>query len=441
MKVRVAIVGGGLAGFFTASELQAAGVDDVVVLDRNDQPGGVARTVKRDGYELEPAAGALLLPKPDLSPVLEHLGAEIVPAVDAALRYVYARGRLNVLRPSPTVVFSPVVSWPAKFRALAEPFIRTKAASSDESLDAFLRRRFGNGMGGTLAWLAASGVFAGDPARMSARSAFPAFPALEDEAGSLVRGGIRRARSRERGAERAKSHVPVGGVSALAERAADKLGDRYRPGVTIESVRPGTGSWEIKGSDDWEAEHVVLAVRPSHASPLVGGELAAVLDRAVSAPAVVVGLGAESKRLPLPPGFGALTGPDAGTISLGVLFESSYAPERAPAGHSLAKVIAGGANHREVMEWDDDRIIDRVQSEVGKILSIEPDPSFVHLIRHTTGIPQYEPGHGGWLAEVDALCDPGLHLTGWGYRGVGVGHIATDAVRIATEIAGAGSVS
>ena len=57
MKVRVAVVGGGLAGFFTASELMEAGVEDVVVLDRNDQPGGVARTVKLDGYDLEPAAG------------------------------------------------------------------------------------------------------------------------------------------------------------------------------------------------------------------------------------------------------------------------------------------------------------------------------------------------------------------------------------------------
>ncbi len=440
MKVRVAIVGGGLGGLLTASELQAAGIDDVVVLDRDERPGGVARTVVRDGYQLEPAAGALLLPKPELSPVLANLGAEVVPAVDAALRYVYARGRLNVLGPSPKVVLSPVVTWPAKFRALAEPFIRTKAASPDESVDAFFRRRFGKGMGGTLAWLAASGVFAGDPARLSARSAFPVFSALEDEAGSLVRGGIRRARRRERGTPRAKSHVPVGGFSALAEKAARRLGDRYRPGVTIESVRRRDRGWELKGSDGWEAEHVVLAVRPSDAAVLVEGELAATLTRAVSAPAVVVGLGAESNRLPLPPGFGALTGPDAGTISLGVLFESSYAPHRAPVGHSLAKVIAGGANHPEVMDWDDDRIIERVQAEVAKILGIAPDPSFVHLIRHRIGIPQYEPGHGAWLAELESLGRPGLHLTGWGYRGVGVGHVAADATRIATEIAGDSSL-
>jgi oxygen-dependent protoporphyrinogen oxidase len=91
------------------------------------------------------------------------------------------------------------------------------------------------------------------------------------------------------------------------------------------------------------------------------------------------------------------------------------------------------------MEWEDDHIIDRVQSEVGKILGIQPDPSFVHLIRHRTGIPQYEPGHAAWLAEVEKLCSPGLHLTGWGYRGVGVGHIAADATRVSGEIADQGS--
>jgi hypothetical protein len=44
-------------------------------------------------------------------------------------------------------------------------------------------------------------------------------------------------------------------------------------------------------------------------------------------------------------------------------------------------------------------------------------------------------GHNAWLADLDRFSGPNLHLTGWGYRGVGVGHIAADAVRIATRIA------
>ena len=439
MKTRVTVIGGGLAGLFTASELLAAGIDDIVVLDRDGQPGGVARTIRRDGYELEPAATTLLLPKPHLTEVLDHLGAEVAPAVDGGTRYIYTRGRLIALPSSPKALLAPVVPWSAKLRAVAEPLVRTRASSSDESLDDFMRRRLGTGLGTTMAWVAASGVFAGDPKRLSARSAFPAFPALEDAAGSIVRGGLRRLRSRPPGSVRPTAHIPVGGMSALAGKAAALLGDRYRPGTVVESVRRSEHGWTITGTDPFESEHIVIALRPSDAATIVEGDLKEPLERAATAPVVVVGLGGPSEHFPLPAGFGVLTGPDASTTVLGILFESSYAPRRAPVGHSLAKVIAGGATRPEVVEWDDDRIINQISGDVSRILGIEPDPSFVEIVRHRTGIPQYEVGHSAWLADLDRLSGPNLHLTGWGYRGVGVGHIAADAVRIATHIATEGS--
>ena len=440
MKVRVIVVGAGLAGLFTASELVGAGIEDVLVVDRSAEPGGVARTIRREGYSLEPGAGTLMLPHPHLTPVLERFGGEVVAAeAEAALRYVYTGGRMVPLPSSPKAVLAPLVPVSAKLRAALEPLVRTPAQSEDESLDSFLRRRIGDGLGGLLSWIAASGVFAGDPACLSARSAFPLFPALEDEAGSIFRGGLRRLRGRERGATRPTSHLPVGGMTRLAETATDVLGDRFRGGFDVASVvRDGSG-WRIEGSETIQADHVVLAVPPQAAAALVDSDLGVVLAGAVTAPVVVVGLGGPSDRLPLPPGFGVLTGPDAGIASLGVLFESSYAPERAPQGHSFAKVIAGGARCPEVVDWDDARIIETISSEVARILDTDITPSFVEIVRHRVGIPQYEIGHGEWLAELDGLVGdrPGLHLTGWGYRGVGVAHLASDAVATANRIAAA----
>lgn len=434
---RVVIIGGGLAGMFTASELMAAGIDDVVVLERDREPGGLTRTIERDGFSLEPAAGTLLLPHPHLTPVLGRLGAEVVPAVDAGLRYVFTRGRLVALPSSPKAALAPLVPWSAKLRAVAEPFIRGRQLE-DESLDAFMRRRLGDGLGGTIAWVAASGIFAGDPAKLSARSAFPAITGLEEEAGSIVRGGLRRLRNRPKGAPRPASHVPLGGMSGLAARAAARLGDRFRLGREVESIRRQGGSWEIAGTDRLRADHLVLACRPSAAARLVDDELAAVLMNAVSAPVVVLGLGADAAMLPLPPGFGALVGPDARTATLGVLFESSYAPHRAPGGASLAKIIAGGATRPEVVDWDDDRLLGEVVREVSRILGCDITPSFVEIVRHREGIPQYDLGHHAWLRTIDELAaaTPGLHLTGWGYRGVGVAHLATDATRLAARISG-----
>ena len=436
MGPRVVIVGGGFAGLFTAVELLERGIDDVVVLDREASPGGVARTIRRDGFALEPAAGSLLLPHPHLTDVLDHVGAESVPAVDAGIRYVYTRGRLVALSPSPKAILAPLVPWSAKLRAALEPFVRTPPGSEDESVDEFLRRRIGDGLGRTLAWVAASGVFAGDPSRLSARSAFPAFPALEDSAGSIVRGAIRRMRGRSRTTSRPTGHVPVGGMTAVAEAAARRLGDRYRSGFEVGSVGRADGGWRIDGPETLETEHLVVAIRPTAAGRVLGGELGALLEKATSVPAVVVGLGGPADRLPLPPGFGALMGPDAGTAALGILFESSYAPERAPTGHSLAKIIAGGARNPDVVEWDDERIVDQVGSEVARVLDCEVEASFVEIVRHEPGIPQYEVGHSAWLAAIDGMLPnlPGLHLTGWGYRGIGVGHLAADAVRLADVI-------
>jgi oxygen-dependent protoporphyrinogen oxidase len=88
------------------------------------------------------------------------------------------------------------------------------------------------------------------------------------------------------------------------------------------------------------------------------------------------------------------------------------------------------------MGWDDDRLVAETVAEVGAALRVDLAPDFTHVIQHRPGIPQYEVGHSAWLSTLDRLTAdrPGLHLTGWAYRGVGLTHLATDAVRIAAEI-------
>lgn len=437
MEVEVAIVGGGLAGLFTASELLYRDVDETVVLEAGAHPGGVVRTIQIGGYSLEPAAGTLLLPHPHLSPVLAHIGAEIAPAApSAAMRHVYTRGRLVAAPASPRVAFAPLVGWGAKFRAAAEPFVRKQPRSDDETLSEFLDRRLGKGLGSMVAWLAASGVFAGDPDRLSARAAFPALPALEDAAGSIVRGGLKRLRARDRSIPRPSSHVPIPDMTGLADAAASHLGERLRTGFPVETVRPGSDGWIVEGPEPVRAKHLVLACRPSVAGGLLGGEVGDLLRQASSSPVAVVWLGGSPSRVSVPEGFGALVGRDAGMRTLGILYESSYAPMRSSDGKSLAKVIIGGATNPTVAEWDDERLVSTVVAEGSTVLGENLDPEFTHVVRHREGIPHYEVGHAAWLSRIQELAPPGLHLTGWGYRGVGVAHVAGDAVRIADGLAG-----
>ncbi|MEX1249242.1 MAG: protoporphyrinogen oxidase [Acidimicrobiia bacterium] len=428
------VVGAGLSGLFTACELLAGGIDDVLVVEKSSEPGGVTRTIFRDGFSLEPGAGSFSLPHPDLSSLLDRIGAETVPVLPAAsVRYVYTDDRLVALPSSPGALFAPILPLTAKLRALVEPLIRSPA-SEDESLMLFCQRRFGRTAGELLGWLMASGVFAGDPRRLSAGSAFPSLTALEVEGGSVIKGAIRRRRTRA--GPRSGVHIPVGGMAGVATAAARFLGDRLRTGFEVESVREAAGGWVIDGTESLNADAVVVASGPREASGMLGGELGAHLARAVSAPVVVAGLGGSQDTSRIPPGYGVLVHAGESMISRGVLFESSYAPDRSPRGSWLVKVIAGGATHPGAVEWDERALVDRLVNELSQLIGADFEPTFVEVVRHRTGIPQYEIGHNRWLQEIDTLVStrPGLFLTGWGYRGVGVAHIARDARAIAGKV-------
>lgn len=433
--MRVVVVGGGMAGLFTASELVAAGVGDVVVVERAAQPGGVARTVTREGFSLEPAAGSFSLPHPQLGPILDRAGVETVPARDAHVRHVFVDGRLITLRPSPGALAAPVLSVPAKLRALAEPLVGRSGGTGGESLAGFCERRFGKRAGRLLSSLMASGVYAGDPAELSATAAFPMLTELEEEAGSVLGGAIRRRRSRPEDARRPRMHVPVGGMAQMAETLADSLDGRFRGDFEVQSVSRAGDEWVVEGAERLVADAVVVAVHPHLAAGLLGGDIGDDLGRWESAPVSVIGLGGASPPS-LPDGFGALIGPDEDLVSIGVLFESSYAPSRAPDGSWLVKVIAGGARRPEASEWDDDRLVARVMDELERVVGEVPSPDFVEVVRQQPGIPQYTIGHRHRLGAIDGRLGelPGLHLAGWGYRGVGLASLARDSARLAIQM-------
>jgi protoporphyrinogen/coproporphyrinogen III oxidase len=429
--VTVAVIGGGLAGLLTAHELLVRGVDDLVVLERDQDPGGVARTITREGYLLEPGVGSFNLPHPTLSPVFTAIGVRVSPAA-AKARFVYTRGRMVRVEPGPGMLLDPLVPVPARLRAMLEPLIPEPAPEGDETLAEFFERRLGRGGGGLAAWLAASGVYAGDPRELSAGSAFPALVAICRQYGSLTRAALAARRS---DVERPRMHVPADSMASIADALAAPLGDRFVGGTTVESIRQVGKGWRVEGDVEIGAGAVVLACGPTDAARLMDGRLPSSPSGSHSAPVVVVWLGGPNKNMEIPEGYGVLTGPDTGMVTRGVLFESSYAPHRSGEGRSLVKVIAGGASVRDLVEVPDADVVELVVAETSRILGVDMSPDTTMLVRHHPGIPQYGLGHGDWLADLERLRPGGLHLTGWGYRGVGLAHVATDAARVAQAIA------
>lgn len=434
--MRVAIVGGGLAGLFTATRLMAKGVDDLVVLEVAEGPGGVATTMERQGFLLETGVGSMALPNPHLNRVLEGLDDALMPAADSAtIRHVFTGDRLVSFRGAAGAIRAPLISVPGRLRAAGEVLVREQTIPREESLDQFLRRRLGTEAGSMAGWLVASGVFAGDSRALSAASAFPSLVGAVGTHGSLTRAAIRGTRKR-RGMPRPRVHIPARSMADIADRLTSSLGDRFRAGHRVIRARPSGSGWSLEGDLSLDTDELVLACDPSAAAEIIGGPLAETLGAGHAAPVAVVWLGGESEAMPVPEGYGILAAEDAGLVTRGMLLESSYAPHRAPDGNVLVKAIVGGAGRPFLPDLDDDALIDLVVAEGSRMVGHELVPEMTAVVRHWPGIPQYDMGHQGWLDSIDASLPPNLHLTGWGYRGVGVSHLAADAERVAGAIVG-----
>ena len=415
--MNVAVIGAGLGGLLAAAELRCRDID-VTVFEADDHVGGVARTIRQNGYLLEPGAGSFALPDPNLSPLLDAAGVELM-TLEGGKRLYSSGDAYDEIPTSPRAFLSsPLLGALGKARVAIEPLIRSKT-SPDESMHDFLVRRFGRSAGRIAAHLAVSGVFAGDARHVEA-AAFPQLAGAETQFGSVLKG--LRARQKA-GAPSRALHVPRHGMDDLANALARYIGH-------VDLANPATSvSMETNGVtvNERRFDAIVLAVPPAVAADLLDQQIA----NPPTAPVAVVFLGGPESAMHLPgDAFGLLVGPDDPDAVIGVLFERG--PERAPPDHQLAKVLVGGALSPAVASATDVEIVRDTSATIGRLLGHEVSPDFSAIVRRE--IPQYVSGHTERVKRVDAQLPSNVHLGGWWYRGIGVSSLAADARWIAKAI-------
>src|SRR5271157_5034679 len=91
----IVIIGGGISGLACAWRLQQQGVP-VLLLEQDERPGGVIRSVRRDGVLFEAGPQSFLLTEP-LAQLLREIGLEdqLLLGNSRAPRYVLLGGRLE----------------------------------------------------------------------------------------------------------------------------------------------------------------------------------------------------------------------------------------------------------------------------------------------------------------------------------------------------------
>lgn len=450
----VVIVGGGIAGLAAAHALltgPGAGRLRVTVLERSARPGGNIRTDHAGGFVCEWGPNGFLDNAPATLALVRALGleAELQPSDDRARRrYIFRRGRLHAVPTSPVdFLRSDLLSWRAKLRLAAEPLAPSRP-EGDETIHAFAARRIGREAADVLIDAMVSGIFGGDARSLSLRACFPKMYDMETAHGGLFRAMLARRRQHPRrhgeavGEPLGRLTSFHGGSETLVRALAARLGDSVRTGVAVQAIdrRERGYAVHLAHGASLDADAVVLAAGAPATSRMVrglDGPLADVLADIPTAPMAVVALGYAASRLPRPlDGFGFLVPRSEGLRTLGVLWDSSVYPGRAPGGHVLLRAMVGGATDPGILALDDAAIVAGVRADLQTTMGIQVVPDLARVFRHALGIPQYTVGHLDRLARAERRLDglPGLVLAGNAYRGVAINACIADAETVAARV-------
>jgi oxygen-dependent protoporphyrinogen oxidase len=331
---------------------------------------------------------------------------------------------------------------------LAEPFARRAPEGVDESVADFVRRRLGTEAAARLVDPMVAGIYAGDIEKLSLRSAFPRLHLMECQYGSLVRAGLAKGRAAP---HRRIVNFP-GGMADIPETLVRFLGsERVKTGAKITAVEKTSAGWVVEWLNDAgvsiraAAQHLIFA-----ATPFAWAELplpAALAERlrpwgALEAPPLaIVSLGYARERVAHPlDGFGVLSPRVEERKILGVLFQSSLFPDRAPEGRVLLTSFVGGSRLPELARLDSDALVALVRGELDALLGTRDAPEFAHVSKWERAIPQYNVGFSRLQELLDAAEAefPGLHFCGNYRAGVALPKTILHAIGIAQKILAAG---
>jgi protoporphyrinogen/coproporphyrinogen III oxidase len=464
----VVIVGGGIAGLAAAYELSRQGVG-CVVLERRARAGGVIFSEQVGGFTIDGGPDSLLVQKPAGIQLCEELGlgARLVPTKLPRLAYILRAGRLHAL-PAASVLGIPtrvkpflgsrLFSWPGKLRMGAELFVpRRRDGSGDESIGAFITRRFGREAATYIAEPLLAGIHAGDVDRLSVRALFPQFVEAERTHGSLLRAfRARQAGPRAPQADGVFRSLP-GGLSELVQTLVRSLPpgmvqtatevtgitDRLPTGSSADAVESSPRFLvERATGTPVEARAVILAAPAFAISALTRGydadlsRLCGEIPYASSA-AIVLAFDRQAVRHPLN-GSGFVVPRVEGSTLLAVSWLSSKWPGRAPDDRVLMRAFVGGARDPHALERSDAELVAEAVTALTPLLGIAAPPLLSRIYRWDRANAQHEVGHLARMAAIERVLGrhTGLYVTGSGFRGTGIPDCIADgraAARAAAE--------
>jgi oxygen-dependent protoporphyrinogen oxidase len=448
--MRIAIVGGGISGLSLAYALLEKGEGlDIKVFEAKNRPGGKIYTEKVNGYVCEAGVNGFLDNKPSTLELAARINLSPLRSSDNARnRFIYTDGALQQIPDSAVKFFmSNFLSLSGRLRMIGEYFV-PRAMKDDETLESFAERRVGREFYEKLLDPMASGVYAGDPTKMSIRSCFAKVYGLERNYGGLIKGFMAVGKEAKKSGKKVEAG-PGGtlmsfreGMYSLIESLENLLGYRIETGKAAKGIDKIPNGYQLHFQDGstYEADCVVLASPAIDSAEIVRDFDKTIFDtlKTIPYPALsVVSFGFKREKIHRDINlFGYLIPGKERRKILGTLFDSSIFENRAPEGYVLLRSMVGGARAERLAMLDDEKLIGTVRDELAAILGLMAEPDFVKVFRWEKAIPQYLLGHYRKLETLDAASakHKNFYLTGNAYRGVAVNDCIANSYNLAEVI-------
>ncbi|KAF7063449.1 hypothetical protein CFC21_069967 [Triticum aestivum] len=473
LSAECVIVGAGISGLCTAQALATRyGVSDLLVTEARDRPGGNITTVERpdEGYLWEEGPNSFQPSDPVLTMAVDSgLKDDLVFGDPNAPRFVLWEGKLRPVPSKPgDLPFFSLMSIPGKLRAgLGALGIRPPPPGREESVEEFVRRNLGAEVFERLIEPFCSGVYAGDPSKLSMKAAFGKVWRLEEIGGSIIGGTIKAIQDKGKNPKPPRDPrlpAPKGqtvasfrkGLAMLPNAIASRLGSKVKLSWKLTSITKADNQGYVLGYETPEglvsvqAKSVIMTIPSYVASDILRPlsiDAADALSKFYYPPvaAVTVSYPKEAIRKECLidgelQGFGQLHPRSQGVETLGTIYSSSLFPNRAPAGRVLLLNYIGGSTNTGIVSKTESDLVGAVDRDLRKML-INPraaDPLALGVRVWPQAIPQFLIGHLDRLAAAKSALGQGgydgLFLGGNYVAGVALGRCIEGAYESASQV-------
>lgn len=425
-KRNIVILGAGISGLSLAWFLQKQHGEqiEITVLEKSGRIGGSIQTIHKEGFlfELGPhscrSSGAEAATTLEL---IEELGLhdQVIPASPSARkRYLYTNQRLTALPPPFTCLFSPLMRGVP--RALLRDWRTPAGNGEDESVDAFITRRFGAEIAEQFIDPMTSGIYAGDMRQLSIQSCFPQLFHWEQESGSVIKGMFK---SKKKPIQAASPFIQQmqkqamfsfkSGMEVLPKALEKHLKQKVTTSCSVKAIHlhPDNITLELDNGTKIQTNHLFSTLPAQQVSELIKPhhpDLAQMLSSMCRTSVAVVNLGYRRPLLPVQ-GFGYLIPTKENEEILGVIWDSCVFPQQnLETNQTRLTVMLGGAHKPHLCTLPEDEILEIALRRVAKQLGIYALPDVSHVSIAHNAIPQYHVGHN---AKVSCIMQKIGHLS------------------------------